>query len=127
MTGQRINTLAWSPDGKWLAAGLSGSQIILWDMRQYRPVAVLSGRRPGCGAELVRGWRYACVQCNRWNRANMEDCHDPVEYGHSRLLEKMMRFKLKLFLAIGVLFFVFSGCASWPADPLPSPPLIPQP
>ena len=43
MTGQRINTLAWSPDGRWLAAGLSGSQIILWDMRQYRPVAVLIG------------------------------------------------------------------------------------
>ena len=43
MTGQRINTLAWSPDGKWLAAGLSGSQIILWDMRQYRPLAVLAG------------------------------------------------------------------------------------
>ena len=43
MSGQRINTIAWSPDGNWLAAGLSGSQIILWDMRQYRPVAVLAG------------------------------------------------------------------------------------
>ncbi len=43
MTAQRINTLAWSPDGHWLAAGLNGGNIILWDMHQYRPLAVLTG------------------------------------------------------------------------------------
>jgi len=43
MNGQRINTLAWSPDGKWLAAGLASGKIILWEMRQYRPVDVLAG------------------------------------------------------------------------------------
>jgi WD40 repeat protein len=43
MNGQRINTLAWSPDGQWLAAGLDRGEIILWDMRQYRPVDVLAG------------------------------------------------------------------------------------
>jgi WD40 repeat protein len=43
MIGQRINTIAWSPDGKWLAAGLDSGKIILWDMRQYRPVDLLAG------------------------------------------------------------------------------------
>ena len=43
MKGQRINTLAWSPDGQRLAAGFASGKIILWDMRQYRPVALLVG------------------------------------------------------------------------------------
>ena len=49
-------------------------------------------------------------------------CHDPIEYGHGLLLEKMMGFKLKHFLAIGVLFFVLSGCAS-PGQPTVKPTL----
>jgi WD40 repeat protein len=43
MIGQRINALAWSPDGQWLAAGFASGKIILWDMRQYRPVDILLG------------------------------------------------------------------------------------
>jgi WD40 repeat protein len=43
MAGQRINTLAWSPDGQWLAAGMAGEEIILWDMQRYRPVDLLMG------------------------------------------------------------------------------------
>ena len=43
MGGQRINALAWSPDGLWLAAGLDSGEIILWDMHQYRPVYLLGG------------------------------------------------------------------------------------
>jgi len=43
MAGQRINTLAWSPDGQWLAAGMAGGEIILWDMQRYRPVDLLMG------------------------------------------------------------------------------------
>jgi len=43
MAGQRINTLTWSPDGQWLAAGLDSGEIILWDMQRYRPVDLLMG------------------------------------------------------------------------------------
>ena len=40
---ERVDTLAWSPDGKWLAAGLGGGSIMLWNMTSYRPTALLVG------------------------------------------------------------------------------------
>lgn len=43
MSSQRIMSLAWSPDGHWLAAGTYNGRIILWDMLALQPVASLDG------------------------------------------------------------------------------------
>ncbi len=43
MSSQRIMSIAWSPDGHWLAAGTYNGRIILWDMLALQPVASLDG------------------------------------------------------------------------------------
>jgi WD40 repeat protein len=43
MSGQRIMSIAWSPDGRWLAAGTYSGRIVLWDMLTLQPVASLDG------------------------------------------------------------------------------------
>jgi len=43
MTSQRIMSIAWSPDGHWLASGTYSGRIILWDMLTLQPVAFLDG------------------------------------------------------------------------------------
>ena len=43
MSSQRIMSIAWSPDGRWLAAGAYSGRIILWDMLALQPVATLDG------------------------------------------------------------------------------------
>jgi WD40 repeat protein len=43
MTSQRIMSIAWSPDGHWLAAGTNSGRIVLWDMLAFQPVASLDG------------------------------------------------------------------------------------
>ena len=43
MLSERIEQIAWSPDGHWLAAGADSGKIFLWDMHTGTPVAVLSG------------------------------------------------------------------------------------
>ena len=35
--------LAWSPDGRFLACGTTGSELFLWDMAHNRPLARLQG------------------------------------------------------------------------------------
>lgn len=39
----RINVVAWSPDGRLLAAGSHGGQTVLWDMTSYVPAEQLLG------------------------------------------------------------------------------------
>jgi WD40 repeat protein len=41
MAGERISSLGWSGDGRWLAAGMYSGRILLWDMQTLRPVADL--------------------------------------------------------------------------------------
>ncbi len=43
MSSQRIMSIAWSPDGHWLAAGAYSGRIILWDMLALQPIASLDG------------------------------------------------------------------------------------
>lgn len=43
MSSQRIMSIAWSPDGHWLASGTYSGHIILWDMLTLQPVASLDG------------------------------------------------------------------------------------
>ncbi|MGE5223121.1 MAG: WD40 repeat domain-containing protein, partial [Omnitrophica WOR_2 bacterium] len=43
MFQDRVQVIAWSPDGKRLAAGLSSGQIVTWDMTAFTPSAVLQG------------------------------------------------------------------------------------
>jgi WD40 repeat protein len=43
MSSQRIMSIAWSPDGHWLASGTYSGHIILWDMLALQPVASLDG------------------------------------------------------------------------------------
>ena len=43
MIGERIMTIAWSHDGRWLAAGMNNGHIVLWDMLALQPVASLDG------------------------------------------------------------------------------------
>ncbi|GAB1469385.1 hypothetical protein MASR2M66_02610 [Chloroflexota bacterium] len=43
MSSQRIMSIAWSPDGHWLAAGTYSGRIVLWDMLAFQPVASLDG------------------------------------------------------------------------------------
>jgi len=40
---ERIQSLAWSSDGHWLASGTSSGRIVLWDMVTNQPVASLEG------------------------------------------------------------------------------------
>ncbi len=49
MLRERVMTLAWSPDGQRLAAGL-GSMIVVWDMKAYTPLALLQGHVTTPGA-----------------------------------------------------------------------------
>jgi WD40 repeat protein len=43
MGSERIMALAWSADGRWLAAGMYSGRIVLWDMLTLQPVANLAG------------------------------------------------------------------------------------
>jgi len=43
MTSERIQSIAWSPDNRWLAAGSSTGKIFLWDLKTVLPVAILNG------------------------------------------------------------------------------------
>jgi WD40 repeat protein len=43
ISSQRIMSIAWSPDGHWLAAGTYSGRIVLWDMLAFQPVASLDG------------------------------------------------------------------------------------
>jgi WD40 repeat protein len=45
MAGERILSLAWSGDGRWLAAGMYSGRIVLWDMGNLKPVADLDGHQ----------------------------------------------------------------------------------
>jgi WD40 repeat protein len=45
MAGERISSLAWSGDGRWLAAGMYSGRIVLWDMRNLQPVSDLGGHQ----------------------------------------------------------------------------------
>lgn len=40
---ERVYSLAWSPNGHWLAAGTISGRIVLWDMLTRQPVASLEG------------------------------------------------------------------------------------
>ena len=41
----RIESLAWSPDNRYLAAGTDSGRILLWDMKKQVPVALLIGHK----------------------------------------------------------------------------------
>jgi WD40 repeat protein len=43
MSSERIQSIVWSHDGHWLAAGMGSGRIVLWDMQKFIPVANLSG------------------------------------------------------------------------------------
>ncbi|MEI7849026.1 MAG: WD40 repeat domain-containing protein [Chloroflexota bacterium] len=43
MASERIQSLAWSPDNHWLAAGSTTGKIFLWDMQSQLPFAILNG------------------------------------------------------------------------------------
>ncbi len=43
MASERIQSMAWSPDGRWLAAGMYGGRIVVWDMLHFAPSASLEG------------------------------------------------------------------------------------
>jgi len=43
MNDYRLWTVAWSPDGRFLAVGSTGSDIFLWDMTTSQPLAKLGG------------------------------------------------------------------------------------
>lgn len=43
MMSERIQSVAWSPDDRWLAAGTYSGRIYLWDMQRNIPVAILNG------------------------------------------------------------------------------------
>jgi WD40 repeat protein len=43
MASERIQSLAWSPDNHWLAAGSTSGKIFLWDMQSQLPIAILNG------------------------------------------------------------------------------------
>lgn len=47
MQQDRILAIAWSPDSKYLAAGLTSGRIILWDMSTFTTLAVLQGHADG--------------------------------------------------------------------------------
>ncbi len=43
MDSERVQSVAWSLDDHWLAAGTYSGRIYLWDMQTYSPVAILNG------------------------------------------------------------------------------------
>jgi WD40 repeat protein len=43
MLDYRLWTVAWSPDGQYMAVGSTGSEIFLWDIAQGKPLARLAG------------------------------------------------------------------------------------
>ena len=43
MNDYRLWTVAWSPDGRFMAIGSTGSDIFLWDMTSSQPLAKLGG------------------------------------------------------------------------------------
>ena len=43
MNDYRLWTVAWSPDGRFMAVGSTGSDIFLWDMTSSQPLAKLGG------------------------------------------------------------------------------------
>jgi len=45
MPFDRIQSLAWSPDSQYLAAGTASGRIILWDMEKQIPIALLIGHK----------------------------------------------------------------------------------
>jgi WD40 repeat protein len=40
---ERILSVAWSPNGHWLASGTGSGRIVLWDMLTNQPVSSLEG------------------------------------------------------------------------------------
>ncbi len=54
MSSERIQSMAWSHDGHWLAAGMGSGRIVLWDMRKFIPVANLPGH-----AEIINSLRWS--------------------------------------------------------------------
>ena len=50
MLKDRVTTIAWSPQGKRLAAGLYTGQIAVWDMTSFTPLALLQGHIDGVSA-----------------------------------------------------------------------------
>ncbi len=53
MGSERIMALAWSADGRWLAAGMYSGRIVLWDMLALQPAANLAGHN---GSIIGLGW-----------------------------------------------------------------------
>jgi WD40 repeat protein len=45
MNDYRLWTVAWSPDGRFLAVGSTGSELFVWDMVNNTPLANLQGHR----------------------------------------------------------------------------------
>jgi len=43
MNDYRLWTVAWSPDGRFMAVGSTGSDIFFWDMATSQPLAKLGG------------------------------------------------------------------------------------
>jgi WD40 repeat protein len=45
MHGYRLWAVAWSPDSRLLACGTTGSELFVWNMVSYTPLAILQGHR----------------------------------------------------------------------------------
>jgi len=45
MHGYRLLAVAWSPDGRFLACGTTGSELFVWNMVNHTPLASLQGHR----------------------------------------------------------------------------------
>jgi WD40 repeat protein len=45
MNGYRLWTVAWSPDGRFLACGTTGRELFVWNMVTNTPLASLQGHR----------------------------------------------------------------------------------
>jgi len=45
MHGYRLWAVAWSPDGRFLACGTTGSELFVWDMVKHTPLVRLEGHR----------------------------------------------------------------------------------
>ncbi len=43
LSNERVQSVAWSPDDHWLAAGTASGRIYLWNMQSYGPFAILNG------------------------------------------------------------------------------------